>query len=132
MEDIEMAIAEQEEWDTQYEMLEPLCYTDGELLIRPVMSREELIKESKTLNHCVICYADLIKSGRIHCLFIRKASQPETPYFTLNISLRDKGGFTVCAGNNNNPATAEIRKFVAKWMVQKVKPWQKKRTTASA
>ena len=122
MEDIEMAIAEQEEWDAQYEMLEPLCYTDGELLIRPVMSREELIKESKALNHCAICYADKAKSGQTHILLIRKVSEPETPYFTLSISFRYGDGLVTYRGYNNESPTIKIKEFVAKWFAEKVIP----------
>lgn len=122
MQDIEKAIVEQKEWSARYKMLEPLCYTDGELLIRPVASREELAKESKALNHCAICYEDLVKSGRMHILFIRKASDPETPYFTLSISFRYGDGLVTYRGYNNEPPTIKIKEFVAKWFAEKVIP----------
>ena len=122
---------EQKEWDAQYALLEPLCYTDGELLIRPVKSRAELIKEGEVLEHCVASYANRVKNGRTHILFIRKVGYPDTPYFTLNIT--PEGKFVQCHGYNNELHIPDkqrpqfIKDFEAKWFAEKVEPWMKQR-----
>jgi predicted RNA-binding Zn-ribbon protein involved in translation (DUF1610 family) len=55
------------------------------LFIRPALSPAELILEGKALNHCVGTYAESHAKGNCSVLFIRKESEPDKPYYTMEI-----------------------------------------------
>jgi hypothetical protein len=55
------------------------------LLIRPAQSAYELIAEGKALEHCIGTYAKRYASGENVLLFIRKISDPDNPFFTVEI-----------------------------------------------
>lgn len=55
---------------------------DG-LLIRLPLSGDEIIKEGEKLHHCVGGYVPRVAAGQTTILFIRKASDPKLPFFTL-------------------------------------------------
>lgn len=62
-------------------------YADGDLLIRPAESATEIITEGRTLHHCVgrLDYMEKHCEGRSYILFLRKAAEPEKPYYTIEI-----------------------------------------------
>ncbi len=88
-------------------------FTDGNLLIRPAKSIGELCGESKALSHCVRTYADRVCDGKCAILFIRKTSDPELPYYTLELS--PKGEIVQCRGDHNCSMTDEVKAFVTLW-----------------
>ena len=55
------------------------------ILIQP-KNLEEIITEGRTLHHCVGGYADRHAEGETNIFFIRKASDPDTPYFTIEVN----------------------------------------------
>lgn len=131
LEDKKRWAEEQTIWDKQYEDLKDLRYTDGTLMVRPVASREELITEGEVLEHCVAGYADRVRDGNTHILFIRRVEQPEEPYYTLNIN--KNGEFVQCHGydnDRNEPGGTRpqfIKDFETRWMNERVKPWVKRK-----
>lgn len=60
-------------------------YTDGELLVRPAVNAEEIVREGKLLCHCVGGYADRHISGATTILFLRRRSAPGKPLCTIEI-----------------------------------------------
>ena len=88
-------------------------FTDGHLLIRPAESIDELCEESKALCHCVRTYADKVCSSRCAILFVRKAEEPDLPYYTLELS--PKGDIVQCRGNHNCDMTDDVKAFVKLW-----------------
>lgn len=88
-------------------------FTDGNLLIRPAKSIGELCGESKALHHCVRTYADRVCDGKCAILFIRKASDPDLPYYTLELS--PEGKIVQCRGDHNCSMTDEVKAFVEHW-----------------
>jgi len=97
-------------------------YREEKLLIRMAESPEELAKESAVLHHCVRTYVDKVARGGCAILFIRKVSEPDKPYFTLELS--PKGGISQCRGNHNCAYPQEVAAFLErwqKWMKQKKK-----------
>ena len=88
-------------------------FTDGNLLIRPAKSIGELCGESKALSHCVRTYADRVCDGKCAILFIRKTSDPELPYYTLELS--PEGKIVQCRGDHNCSMTDEVKAFVTLW-----------------
>lgn len=88
-------------------------FTDGNLLIRPAASINELCKESKALSHCVRTYTDRVCAGKCAILFIRKVSEPDLPYYTLELS--PNGNIVQCRGDHNCDMTEEVKVFVKLW-----------------
>lgn len=72
------------------------AYTDGAWLIRPAETAEEIVREGKALCHCVGGYAKRHAEGMLAILFLRKASDPDEPYMTIEMqgdSLRQIHGY---------------------------------------
>ena len=92
---------------------------DG-LLIRPATAPGELYKESMELNHCVRSYVDRVAYGETTILFIRKTSEPDKPYYTLELGLDHK--VVQCRGFENCSYGTEIKLFISDWLV-----WLKKK-----
>lgn len=125
---------EQSVWDRIAGKLSPLCWEDGDLMIRPVSSRLELVREGDLLDHCVASYAEQLKAEKSYILLIRRADKPEEPYFTLNLSTN--GSIIQCHGYKNDrflpggTRPQEIKDFEQRWLKAKVEPWMKKRLKA--
>lgn len=87
---------------------------DG-LMIRPVLDEDELIKEGAELSHCVSTYAARIaKKGESFIMVIRKTSEPEKPFFTLELA-KD---LTVVQnrGEKNCERTPKVKAFEQAWL----------------
>ena len=93
-------------------------YREEKLLIRAAQSPEELSKESAALHHCVRTYVDRVARGSCAILFIRKTSEPDKPYFTLELS--PKGEITQCRGDHNCAYPDDVAEFLERW-----KKWMK-------
>lgn len=92
---------------------EKYCYTNGNLLIRPAESYEDLQKEGTTLHHCVYSnYADRYIEGRTTILFIRRVSEPDKPFYTMEYC---NGTVVQCRTVYNGGMTDEIKNFINKW-----------------
>lgn len=94
--------------------LERMCYRKDGLQIRPAASAKELIAEGAYLHHCVGGYADRMADGVLAIMVIRKESDPDTPYFTLE--WRDKRVIQ-CRTSRNDDYTnhPEVLAFVNEW-----------------
>lgn len=57
----------------------------GDMMIVVPRSMQEIIDEGKALSHCVGGYAERHAKGQTIILFLRKTSDPKTPYFTIEI-----------------------------------------------
>lgn len=87
-------------------------YESDGLIIVPAQSNEELIAESKALNHCVRTYAEKVAEGKTGIMFVRKSEAPDVPYVTLE--LNGKKVIQVRAEYNNVPAP-EVSDMVRRW-----------------
>lgn len=92
-------------------MTEPFLL--GELMIRPAASPMELEKESAALSHCVRTYKQKVADGRTAILFIRRQSEPDTPYYTLELNADRK--IVQCRGKANISMTEEVENFTDSW-----------------
>lgn len=61
------------------------AFEDGNYLIRPAETAKEIIEEGKALSHCVGGYADRHAAGVLAILFLRKKSEPDKPYLTIEM-----------------------------------------------
>lgn len=78
------------------------------LFIRVAASATELRKEGAALHHCVATYADRMASGKTLILFIRRESDPDAPYYTME--LRD-GRIVQLRGAHNCSPVEEVVAF---------------------
>lgn len=88
-------------------------FTDGNLLIRPAASINEICEESKALSHCVRTYTDKVCNGRCAILLIRRREDPSRPYYTLELS--PSGIIVQCRGDHNCDMTEDVKAFVKLW-----------------
>lgn len=104
--------------------LERFAWEKNGLFIRPARTAAELRNEGKLLHHCVGTYAKSYAEGRTALFFIRRAEQPEIPYYTLELNEKN---MTVVQnhGDHNAPQTPEIKAFEQKWLA-----WAKKQEAA--
>lgn len=81
---------------------------DGMVIVVP-SGPAELAAEGNALHHCVGGYADRVASHECIILFVRLASEPEKPFFTVEV--RNRKAVQV-RGMSNCPATPEVQAFV--------------------
>lgn len=61
---------------------------------------KEIEDEGRILSHCVGGYAERHAMGKLSIMFLRKASEPNKPYYTVEVS--KYGGIVQCRGYRNN------------------------------
>lgn len=74
--------------DICHAIKEKYQYTDGKYAVVVPDGILDIIVEGKQLCHCVggqDCYWDRIQCHETYILFLRKASAPDTPYYTLEV-----------------------------------------------
>lgn len=93
-------------------------YAKDDYLVIAPKGIEDIIKEGITLRHCIhTCdfYFDRINTKESYLLFLRKASAPNVPWYTLEIepggNIRQKRTL----GDNQNPDFQEAVPFLKKW-----------------
>lgn len=120
--DKELKNAELPQIARQYESYSNLySYEDKNYCIMPPSRHNDLKNEGKTLSHCVATYAKRVAVGSTIILFIRKTSEKEKPYFTLElnpVTLR----IEQCRGFGNCSYPNEVKKFMDKWYKTKIEP----------
>jgi len=92
-------------------------YAKGDYCIVFPVLRSDLITEGQSLSHCVGAdryYKDHIAGTRM-IFFVRRAGEPERPYFTMEIDMKELKilqlyGFKDC------PAPQEVRKFANEFL----------------
>lgn len=97
------------------EKLKPYIFEDKKLglIIMPAASHGELIKEGKLLNHCVAGYASAVAKGSTTIFFIRKTTEPDIPFFTLEFK---NGVVQQNRGYKNCSRTKEVIIFEKEWL----------------
>ena len=95
--------------------LQKMSWEADGLLIRPVECAEALYQEGKQLHHCVYSYLDSHVNGQTAIFLIRKVSEPEKPFYTLE--LNEKNFFVKQnRGLRNCGKTPEVQAFEDKWI----------------
>lgn len=95
-------------------VLEKLDYSDDAYTIFPLRTLADFINESKELKHCVKTYFERCASGRTNIFALRKADEPDKPYFTVNIG--NDGKLIQNRGMTNCAPPKEVQEFVKKWL----------------
>lgn len=88
-------------------------YQSNGLIIRQPESMAEIIDEGSILCHCVGGYAERHAKGQTNILFLRRANEPDKPFYTVEVS--NEGQIRQCYGYKNNlsgnPKPPEIQEF---------------------
>lgn len=105
----------QKTFSARLEELAPLAWKHGGILIRPCAAPEELDAEGKALNHCVATYKNKHAGGKSAIFFLRRAAEPDKPWFTLELEL---AGLTVLQnrGKCNCDRTKAVEAFEKAWL----------------
>ena len=104
-------------------------FQEGELFIRSARTQAELNQESQALNHCVRSYGKRIAEGRSKIFFIRRITEPDKPFYTLELNAQNK--LVQCRGDHNCAMTEEVAFFVENWL-KHCKKVSKKQTKEAA
>lgn len=112
--------ADQEEFRKVVEDLEQFAWQKGNLFIRPAREQEELRDEGTALHHCVAGYIQRMAKGETAIFFIRKAEEPDAPFYTLE--LQNKKVIQCRTKDNKSYELSEdVKSFVDMWMEKVVK-----------
>lgn len=108
-------------------LLEKYVFKSNGLTIRPAESSDELIKEGTALTHCVGRYADGYAKGETDIFFIRKASELNKSYYTIEIK-KDK--IIQIHGKNNRSPSVDVQEFIKAFTSAKLTKKTKKNRIA--
>ena len=90
-------------------------YSSKELIIRPLVSIDEVYEEAQQQNNCVYTnYCEKYLKGETILLVVRKKSEPDKSYCTVEISLNDE--LIQCRAKNNVSAPAEVKEFMDEFL----------------
>lgn len=90
-------------------------YDSKELIIRPLVSIDEIYNEAQQQNNCVYTnYCEKYLEGKTILLVVRKKSEPDKSYCTVEISLNDE--LIQCRAKNNASAPAEVKEFMNEFL----------------
>lgn len=94
---------------------EDFTYENNNYVVKYPEKPEELAREGIELHHCVKSYIDRVSNGITNLLFIRKVSEPDKPFFTVEIS--NDGFIEQVHGFGNRNATTEpgLEDFIREW-----------------
>jgi len=125
--DKELKNAELPQIARQYESYSNLySYEDKNYCIMPPSRHNDLKNEGKTLCHCVATYAKRVAVGSTIILFIRKTSEKDKPYFTLELNPTTYE-IEQCRGLRNCAYPKEVKDFMDKWYKEKIEPLKRRK-----
>ena len=107
--------ADQEKFIKAVEALAKYAWQKNGFIIRAAHSQEELRDEGAALHHCVGGYAKRMADGETAIFFIRRAEEPDAPYYTLE--LRNKRVIQ-CRTDHNKSYEQDpaVKAFVDQWL----------------
>lgn len=88
------------------------CLADEQFVVVNPKSTHEIGYEGLKLRHCVAIYTDAVVQGEKDIMFLRKADEPETPHYTMEI-IGDT--ITQCKGFRNTDRTKDVDTFLHKY-----------------
>lgn len=87
-------------------------YEDNDYVIFPAETPDDLINESKVLDHCVRTYVESYAKRETSIFLIRKKTEVELPFFTLE--LKNNYIQQVCGKKHSLPEE-NLRQFIDRW-----------------
>lgn len=93
-------------------------WEDKNYMIVPAAKCEELMREGRALHHCVGAsdtYMKRMAAGTSWILFLRRKEDPEEPYYTIEISMKDDGILQWYSEYDRKPDRGKIEKVLKKF-----------------
>lgn len=93
-------------------------WEDKNYMIVPAAKCEELMREGRTLHHCVGAndtYMKKMAAGISWILFLRRKERPEEPYYTIEISMKDDGILQSYSKYDRKPDWGKIERVLKKF-----------------
>lgn len=93
-------------------------WEDDKYMIIPAGNCEELVAEGRTLHHCVGSsnhYMKNMAEGKTWILFLRKKENPEKPYYTIEIDMKDDTILQYYAEYDRKPDQKAISRVLDKF-----------------
>ncbi len=103
-------------------------YSADGLCIVIASDKESLILEGEKLQHCVgrMDYDKRQANGQSVICFIRKTSDPTTPFVTVEVKINEKTlSVNQCYGYRDSVPEPEVRNFVDSWIKESNKTYRK-------
>lgn len=121
-----------DDFEKRLKVLQPYTYTKEGLLIRPCETPHEMTEEGVKLRHCVGTYLHRHANGTSNIFLIRKETEPDAPYYTLELSkaLDRVVQWYGYEDNRTIPKDPAVKEFIGDWMAKIVLP--KKRSKKKA
>lgn len=94
-----------------------LEFSFGDFMAILPNSCEEIVHEGAVLSHCVGGYAERHAEGKLTIMFLRRAHEPNNPYYTIEISanaykiIQCRGYKNNVVGNGGEPKPQAIKDF---------------------
>ena len=108
-----------------YESISFDAYSKNGFTIRLPEHVEDLVREGQSLGHCVgrFEYDQKTVRGESCIVFVRKETEPDKPFFTMEYDLKAKV-IRQLYGKGNKPAPQEVKKFANEY-IKRLKPRRK-------
>lgn len=100
---------------TRRRLLGWMCWRYKGMLIRPVDSAEEIVREGEEQNNCVAGYADRHADGKTIIMVLRKCSEPRKPWHTVEIDPKTLE-CRQCYAAHNHKRTPEAAEFMERYL----------------
>lgn len=114
----ERNIAKKNEWQKRLATCEWKNWEfddDDEFIVVAPKVPSDIANEGITLHHCVKSYIDRVTMGYTNIMFIRRKSEPDVPFYTVEITndkvIQQVHGFA----NKNACETPGLEEFIRKW-----------------
>ena len=115
----EKTIIENKKFAKRVETWKKFEYTDSSFSVIVPTKAEDIANEGVKLHHCVKSYIRRVADGETNIVFIRKNTDLEKPFFTVEITndntIQQVHGF----GNRNADTEPSLTEFVEKWAKDK-------------
>lgn len=102
------------EFRVRRHLLRQYCWHWGGMLVRPVDSEEEILREGEIQNNCVAGYAARHAQGETCIFVLRRAEQPGVPWCTVEYR-PEKNMVVQCRAYRNGSAPPEADEFMKRW-----------------
>jgi hypothetical protein len=97
---------------------EKYSYKTKNFIVTYPKKLEDLFEEVRELNHCVGSYGDSIRDGSSVILFIRKADEPDKPYYTMEVNPLHNAVTQLHGYSNKNinkSKNVKLHEFIKEW-----------------
>lgn len=98
-------------------VLKKFRFEDSGFILRPAVSSIELFDEGKALEHCVGGYAKNYAEGRTYLFVLRRASEPDIPFYTMEISGQE---IRHVRGKKNCSPDEDVKAFIETFKAAKL------------